>query len=203
MVKVTGGGATVSETAKSGATVRLRGLCLRCHHHDYGSGAEGASWREAIVTGTPLAGRDKLCHQLYVHCCGLGESPSSDALCPSGVWPFDMGQLCPSVCGLFCAVHHKLDSRYQLAGEPVAFYAAIFLLVNLTYFWLIADIFAGEPATDVTPSVIRRMRIRALCTLAIFGAAVVLSPIFPIGGMFLICLCLFIYLRPEAPALPF
>jgi uncharacterized membrane protein len=91
----------------------------------------------------------------------------------------------------------------RLAGVPVAFYAGTFFLVNLTYYWLIGDIFARDTTSEVTPSTVRRMRIRALCTLAAFGAAVVLSPFFPMGGMFLICLCLFIYLRPEAPVLPF
>jgi hypothetical protein len=86
-------------------------------------------------------------------------------------------------------------------GRAVAFYAAIFFLVNLTYYQLIPDIFAEGTPSDVTPSMIRAILIRALCTLTAFRAAAVFSPLFPIGGMFLICL--FIYLSPEAPSLLF
>ena len=89
----------------------------------------------------------------------------------------------------------------HLAAFPVSFYAGVFWLVNLSYFWLIVEIFPRNTIKDVSTSTQRRMRIRALCTLVIFGVSMVLAPKYPIIGMFLICACLFVYLRPEAPTL--
>jgi|SRR5437016_1894825 len=89
----------------------------------------------------------------------------------------------------------------HLAGVAVSVYAGVFMLVNVTYFWLIVQIYSRNTIKDVPLSTQRRMRIRSLCTLATFGAAMLLAPAFPILGMFLICACLFFYLRPEAPTL--
>ncbi|MGA7809103.1 hypothetical protein [Bradyrhizobium sp.] len=43
------------------------------------------------------------------------------------------------------------------------------------------------------------MRARSLITLGLFISAAVVALRYPIGGMTLICLCLVVYLRPEAP----
>jgi hypothetical protein len=45
------------------------------------------------------------------------------------------------------------------------------------------------------------MRVRSLITLGIFAAAALVSLRYPAGGMALICLCLIVYLRPEAPGM--
>jgi len=87
----------------------------------------------------------------------------------------------------------------HLAGVAVSFYAGVFWLVNLTYFWLIVEMFSGNTMKNVSGGVRRRMHIRSLCTLAIFGVAMLLAPTFPIVGLALTCSCLFFYLRPEAP----
>ncbi|HEU4686509.1 MAG TPA: TMEM175 family protein [Nitrospira sp.] len=88
----------------------------------------------------------------------------------------------------------------NLAGPAVSSYAAVFWLVNLTYFWLIVEILSRNTTRDVSTSERRRMHIRSLCTLAIFGLSMLLAPMFPIVGLVLCCSCLFFYLRPEAPA---
>jgi uncharacterized membrane protein len=87
----------------------------------------------------------------------------------------------------------------HLAGVAVSFYAGVFWLVNLTYFWLIVEIFSRNTVKEVAVSTRRRMHIRSLCTLAIFGVSTIVAPAYPIVGMVLICSCLFFYLRPEAP----
>jgi hypothetical protein len=43
------------------------------------------------------------------------------------------------------------------------------------------------------------MRVRSFVTLGLFAVAAIVSLKYPTGGMFLICLCLIVYLRPEAP----
>ena len=45
----------------------------------------------------------------------------------------------------------------------------------------------------------RRMRVRSFVTLGLFAWAAVVALKYPIGGMALICICLIVYLRPEAP----
>lgn len=85
----------------------------------------------------------------------------------------------------------------DLAGVAVSFYAGVFWLVNLTYFWLIVEIFSR--IREVSVSTRRRMHVRALSTLAILGVSMILAPAYPIISIVLICSCLFFYLRPEAP----
>ncbi len=87
----------------------------------------------------------------------------------------------------------------HLAAVPVAFYAAVFVLVNATYIALYREVVDRPNITDVSPRARRMMRIRSFLTLALFAAAAVLALWFPMGGLALICCCLILYLRPEAP----
>src|SRR3954449_8276964 len=50
----------------------------------------------------------------------------------------------------------------ELAPQPVAFYAAVFFLVNLTYIFLIVELIDRAPADDASPKVRRIMRVRAI-----------------------------------------
>jgi len=86
----------------------------------------------------------------------------------------------------------------ELAPQPVAFYAAVFFLVNATYIALIWDLVERAPLTEVSPRERRIMRVRAIATLCIFGAAAVVALKFPLIGLGMCCCCLIVYLRPEA-----
>ena len=68
----------------------------------------------------------------------------------------------------------------QRAGVAVSFDAGIFLLVNLSDFWLIVEIFSRNTMKNVSISTQRRMRIRLLCTLATCSVSMCLAPAFPI-----------------------
>lgn len=60
----------------------------------------------------------------------------------------------------------------ELAPQPVAFYAAVFFLVNATYIALIWELIDRTPSRK-TPSKVRRtMHVRSLTTLCLFGVAV-------------------------------
>lgn len=87
----------------------------------------------------------------------------------------------------------------KLSPQPVAFYAAVFFLVNATYIALIWEIIERDPATGVSPKERKIMRFRSITTLCIFGAAAVVSLKFPLVGLGLCCCCLIVYLKPEAP----
>lgn len=86
----------------------------------------------------------------------------------------------------------------KLAPQPVAFYAAVFFLVNATYICLIRELIDRSP-TEVPPTVRRIMRFRSVTTLCLFGTAALIALIFPLGGLALCICCLIVYLKPEPP----
>jgi uncharacterized membrane protein len=87
----------------------------------------------------------------------------------------------------------------KLAPQPVAFYAAVFFLVNATYIGLIRELIERTPLEEVSPKERRIMRLRSIITLCVFGAATVVALIYPLVGLGMCCCCLIVYLRPEAP----
>jgi uncharacterized membrane protein len=90
------------------------------------------------------------------------------------------------------------DSR--LAAAPVALYAAIFVLVNVTYLALCWEA-VDRPANEDVSQVMRRLlRMRSFVTIGVFAAAALVALKWPVVAMALICLCLVGYLRPDVPA---
>ena len=87
----------------------------------------------------------------------------------------------------------------ELDPLPVAFYAADFFLVNLTYIFLIRELIDRRPVEDIPANVRRVMRVRSIATLCLFALAAVVALKYPIAGLVICCCCLILYLRPEAP----
>jgi uncharacterized membrane protein len=87
----------------------------------------------------------------------------------------------------------------ELAPQPVAFYAAVFFLVNATYICLIRELIDRTPFDDVSPRVRRIMHFRSIATLCLFGAAAVVALKYPLVGLGICCGCLIVYLKPDAP----
>jgi uncharacterized membrane protein len=87
----------------------------------------------------------------------------------------------------------------KLAPQPVAFYAAVFFLVNATYICLIQELVDRAPADEVSPSERRIMRLRSIATLFVFGAAAVVALKYPLVWLGMCICCLIVYLKPEAP----
>jgi uncharacterized membrane protein len=85
----------------------------------------------------------------------------------------------------------------RLAPQPVAFYAAVFFLVNATYIGLIWELIGT--GDDIAPRVRRIMRLRAITTLCLFGAAAVVALKYPLVGLGICVSCLIVYLRPNPP----
>jgi uncharacterized membrane protein len=84
----------------------------------------------------------------------------------------------------------------KLAPQPVAFYAAVFFLVNATYIALIWDLVRENAALR---DVRRVMYVRSRVTLGLFAAAAVVALWYPPVGLGICVLCLIVYLRPEPP----
>jgi uncharacterized membrane protein len=87
----------------------------------------------------------------------------------------------------------------RLAPQPVAFYAAVFLLVNATYICLIRELIDRPGVDDVSSSERRIMHFRSIATLCVFGAAALVALKYPLIGLGMCICCLIVYLRPEAP----
>jgi uncharacterized membrane protein len=84
----------------------------------------------------------------------------------------------------------------ELAPQPVAFYAAVFFLVNATYVALIWELIDRTP---IAKTVRRTMRIRSTVTLGLFATATGVALKYPLAGLAICIACLIVYLRPEAP----
>ena len=82
----------------------------------------------------------------------------------------------------------------KLAPEPVAFYAAVFFLVNATYICLIRELV--ERTHDVTAQVRKILWIRSITTLCLFGLAAVIALKYFLVGLGICICCLVVYLRP-------
>jgi len=86
----------------------------------------------------------------------------------------------------------------RLAPQPVAFYAAVFFLVNATYIALIWELI-GRSSVDISPQVRRIMRFRSIATLCFFATAAAVALKYPVAGLGICICCLIVYLRPEPP----
>jgi len=89
----------------------------------------------------------------------------------------------------------------ELAPQPVAFYAAVFFLVNATYIALIWELIDRMPGEMMPPKVRWIMRARSLITLCCFALAAVVALKYPLAGLALCICCLVVYLKPEPPGL--
>ena len=87
----------------------------------------------------------------------------------------------------------------RLGAVPVAFYAGVFFLVNVTYVLLCMEAVDRSAPHKVAARARSMMRMRSFVTLVIFAAAGLVALRYPLGGIAMICLCLAVYLSPGAP----
>jgi uncharacterized membrane protein len=87
----------------------------------------------------------------------------------------------------------------ELAPQPVALYAAVFLLVNITYLALVWELIGRAPPSEVAATVRRVMYIRGSTTLCLFGVAAIVALKYPLVGLAICIGCLAFYIRPEPP----
>jgi uncharacterized membrane protein len=88
-------------------------------------------------------------------------------------------------------------ARTKLASNPVAFYAGLFVCIDIAYNLFERQVLAGENASRV-PAQIRRMaRRRSIAVLAGFVIAMVVAFVAPRLSFALICAALLLHLRPD------
>ncbi|HET6606848.1 MAG TPA: TMEM175 family protein [Rhodopila sp.] len=90
-------------------------------------------------------------------------------------------------------------ARTRLGSAPVAFYAGLFVFINIAYLVFERQVFAQADKTAMPENRRRVARHRSIATLVIFASAMVLAVFAPRFGFALICCALFPYLTPEAP----
>lgn len=92
-------------------------------------------------------------------------------------------------------------ARTRLAAGPVAFYAGLFVCIDIAYNVFEREVLRHADTTRVSPRTRRLARRRSLVVLAIFTIATVVALAAPRNGFALICVALILHVRPEAPRL--
>lgn len=90
----------------------------------------------------------------------------------------------------------------ELAPQPVAFYAGVFFLVNVTYIGLIRELIGGKSDLRAPSRVRHSMLLRSVSTLCLFAVAVLVALRYPRAGLAICIGCLAVYLRPDPPEIP-
>jgi TMEM175 potassium channel family protein len=90
-------------------------------------------------------------------------------------------------------------ARTQLASSPVAFYAGLFVCVDIAYNIFEREVFARADATQAPARTRRLARRRSLAVLASFTTAMLLAFVAPRIAFGLICGALILHVRPDAP----
>jgi uncharacterized membrane protein len=88
-------------------------------------------------------------------------------------------------------------ARTQLASSPVAFYAGLFVCIDVAYNIFERDILARAETAHVSERVRRVARRRSLVVLVIFTTAMLVALVEPRLGFALICAALILHLRPD------
>ena len=89
----------------------------------------------------------------------------------------------------------------KLQPVPVAMYAFVFLLVNVTYLALVWETFSDKRRSNTPDHTVRLLHVRSFITLSLFAGAMGVAFWQPLIGFAIICCCLLLYLRPEIPRL--
>ncbi len=90
-------------------------------------------------------------------------------------------------------------ARTRLASSPVAFYAGLFVCIDIAYNVFERDVLARADATQVSERTRHMARCRSIVVLAIFTTAMLIAFIAPRVGFALICGGLILHLRPDVP----
>jgi len=89
-------------------------------------------------------------------------------------------------------------ARTQLASAPVAFYAGLFVCIDIAYNVFEHQVLRHADPAEVSARMRRMARSRSLVVLASFTIATLVAIVAPRLGFALICAALILHLRPEA-----
>ena len=89
-------------------------------------------------------------------------------------------------------------ARTRLASSPVAFYAGLFVCIDIAYNFFEREVLIRADATQVPERTRRIARRRSLVVLASFTIAMLVAFVPPRLAFGMICTALILHLRPEA-----
>jgi len=95
---------------------------------------------------------------------------------------------------------HESKETARLASSPVAFYAGLFVCIDIAYNVFERNVLAHADATEVSAHMRRIARRRSLGVLAMFTTAMLIAFIAPRLSFGLICVALILHLRPDVSA---
>ena len=87
----------------------------------------------------------------------------------------------------------------RIAPVPVFLYAAVIILVNLSYHAFANEVVPREQVGETGSAIRRRALARSAVTLGLFTTAMFLSLKFPLAAFALVTCVLITYARPEVP----
>jgi len=90
-------------------------------------------------------------------------------------------------------------ARTRLASSAVAFYAGLFVCIDIAYNVFEREVLVRTDATLVSKRTRRMARWRSLVVLSMFATAMLVAFVAPRVGFGLICGALILHSRPEAP----
>jgi uncharacterized membrane protein len=93
-------------------------------------------------------------------------------------------------------------ARTRLASAPVAFYAGLFVGVDIAYNVFERKVLAYADASQVSARTRRLARRRSLIVLAGFTSAMLVALVAPRVGFGLVCAALILHLRPDVSGRP-
>jgi len=91
-------------------------------------------------------------------------------------------------------------ARTRLASSAVAFYAGLFVCIDITYNVFEREVLGRAHATLISERARRLARRRSLVVLAMFTTAVLVALVAPRLGFGLMCAALILHLRPDVPS---
>ena len=92
-------------------------------------------------------------------------------------------------------------ARTHLAASPVAFYAGLFVCIDIAYNVFERQVLGGAEAAQVSARTRRLARRRSLVVLAIFTTAMLAAFVVPRVAFAMICGALILHVRPDPPGL--
>ncbi|RBQ07861.1 TMEM175 family protein [Pedobacter miscanthi] len=87
----------------------------------------------------------------------------------------------------------------ELAAIPVTVYAFIFLIVNITYLFIVYETICDKHEVKIIRKGSPLLHVRSIATVMMFTISIPISFFSPLSGLTMIVCSLMLYVRPELP----
>ena len=157
----------------SAGCIFRRGLC-RDRDRD-GPGTQRPGRAGILSSLAAVAHGHQLCSELPVHRHHLDQPPLPHAVCRRSDTQIGLDQLRPSLPGSLLPFATAWVARTRLASSPVAFYAGLFVCIDIAYNVFEREVLTHADPTQVSDHTRRIARRRSLVVLASFTIAMLVA----------------------------